>query len=229
MVAIWQVTALAIVVGVVTRLACRRRPHLAYVLWMLVLLKCLTPPLWSSPTGCFSWAQLRVVQVESEVRSGDADATADFGDRQRVATVFGHRDFLHRPHDSSPAVAPAMPVSPIVATSPASSWWDRVSIATILAAVWLVGSLGLAGLLRWKWAAYRRALKHSAVTADAEIQLLAAQLGERLGLRRRVRIMVTTEPIGPAVFGLLRPAVVLPQGNRWRQTSPLSHWERGRG
>ncbi len=38
---IWQVTALAAVVGVVTRLFCRRRPHLAYVLWMLVVLKCL--------------------------------------------------------------------------------------------------------------------------------------------------------------------------------------------
>ena len=74
---IWQVTALAAFVGVVTRLFCRRRPHLAYVLWMLVLLKCLTPPLWSSPTGCFSWAQLRVVPAESEVRSGNADATAD--------------------------------------------------------------------------------------------------------------------------------------------------------
>ena len=115
---IWQVTALAIVVGIVTRLACRRRPHLAYVLWMLVLLKCLTPPLWSSPTGCFSWAQLRVVPAQSEVRSGDTDATADFDDQQRVATVLGHRDFFHHPHGSSPAVAPALPASPIVATSP---------------------------------------------------------------------------------------------------------------
>ena len=91
---IWQVTALAAVVGIVTRLCCRRRPHLAYVLWMLVVLKCLTPPLWSSPTGCFSWAQLHVVPAESEVRSGDADATADFGDQQRVATVFGQPGFF---------------------------------------------------------------------------------------------------------------------------------------
>ncbi len=54
---LWQVTALALLVGAVARFGCRRRPHLAYVLWMLVALKCLTPPLWSSSLGFFSWAQ----------------------------------------------------------------------------------------------------------------------------------------------------------------------------
>ena len=51
----WQVTLVVLVVAVATRFACRQRPHLAYILWMVVLLKCLTPPLWSSPTGVFSW------------------------------------------------------------------------------------------------------------------------------------------------------------------------------
>ena len=40
-----QVTVLIAVVGLLAGLFCRRRPHLAYVLWILVLLKCLTPPL----------------------------------------------------------------------------------------------------------------------------------------------------------------------------------------
>ena len=52
----WQVTVLIVAVGFATHLVCRRRPHLAYVLWLLVILKCVTPPLWSSPAGVFSWA-----------------------------------------------------------------------------------------------------------------------------------------------------------------------------
>jgi hypothetical protein len=48
-----QVTALILAVGLLTRLGCRQRPHLAYVLWMVVIAKCLTPPLWSSPLGVF--------------------------------------------------------------------------------------------------------------------------------------------------------------------------------
>ena len=34
---IWQVTAVAIAVGVFTKICCRTRPHLAYALWLLGL------------------------------------------------------------------------------------------------------------------------------------------------------------------------------------------------
>jgi len=57
---LWQVTVLALLVALVVRLAGRHRPHLTYLLWLLVVIKCLTPPLWSSPAGVFSWALLRV-------------------------------------------------------------------------------------------------------------------------------------------------------------------------
>src|SRR5712691_10490672 len=52
---LWQVTIVAWVVGMVARFGCRRRPHLAYLLWMLIVLKTLTPPMVASPTGLFSW------------------------------------------------------------------------------------------------------------------------------------------------------------------------------
>src|ERR1051325_11150246 len=52
---LWQVTIVALVLGMVARFACRRWPHLAYLLWMLVVIKALTPPMVASPTGLFSW------------------------------------------------------------------------------------------------------------------------------------------------------------------------------
>ena len=52
---LWQVTLTIVVVALGGRLACRRRPHLAYLLWMLVVVKALVPPLLTSPTGLFSW------------------------------------------------------------------------------------------------------------------------------------------------------------------------------
>src|ERR1700722_14103225 len=51
-----QLSIAIALVAIVTRLFCRNRPHLAYALWLLVLIKALTPPIWSSPTGLFSWA-----------------------------------------------------------------------------------------------------------------------------------------------------------------------------
>ena len=61
-----QVTVVILFVAIVVRLCCRQRPHLAYLLWMLVLVKCLTPPIWSSPVGLFSWAQVQVDVVDGQ-------------------------------------------------------------------------------------------------------------------------------------------------------------------
>lgn len=60
---LWQVTVVAIIVASLVGIFGRQRPHLAYLLWMLVIAKCLTPPLWSSPTGLFSWMQVETHQV----------------------------------------------------------------------------------------------------------------------------------------------------------------------
>src|SRR5687767_11318403 len=51
-----QLTIVIAAVAVTTALFCRRRPHAAYALWLIALAKCGTPPVWSSPTGGFSWA-----------------------------------------------------------------------------------------------------------------------------------------------------------------------------
>ena len=51
-----QLSVAIMIVGLLTRFVCRRRPELVYALWMLVLLKSLTPPIWNSPIGIFSWA-----------------------------------------------------------------------------------------------------------------------------------------------------------------------------
>ena len=53
---LWQVTVVALGIGALVRLCCRDRPRLAYALWMLVVVKSIVPPFWSSPTGLFSWA-----------------------------------------------------------------------------------------------------------------------------------------------------------------------------
>src|SRR5690348_10943883 len=53
----WQVTSLILVVALIARTIGPNRPHLASVLWLVVLLKCVTPPVWSSPSGLFCWLQ----------------------------------------------------------------------------------------------------------------------------------------------------------------------------
>jgi beta-lactamase regulating signal transducer with metallopeptidase domain len=208
---IWQVTLLLAIVAVATRVVCRRRPHLAYMLWVLVVLKCLTPPLWSSPVGCFSWAQCRVEHAESAAAGNDVAATTAASENVRPEPVVP--EVLHEPRaeDSYEVVTSDRLPETAAAELPTASGRNRVSFAAIVAACWIAGSLGLAGLMGWKWLGYRRVLRHSAVATVAAIERRTAQLAEQLGLRRKVRVVVTSEPIGPAVFGLLRPVIVLPE------------------
>ena len=44
----------------------------------------------------------------------------------------------------------------------------------------------------------------------ADLELLAVQTADRLGLRRPVPVRILSAAIGPAVFGLWRPVVVIP-------------------
>ena len=63
---LWQVT---ILIGLVTAINLwfrRLNPHLATLLWLVVLVKCITPPIWSSPSSLYSWMQPRVLQQHSE-------------------------------------------------------------------------------------------------------------------------------------------------------------------
>jgi beta-lactamase regulating signal transducer with metallopeptidase domain len=72
---IWQVTVLIVVVSLLARIAAANRPQLAFALWLVVLLKCVAPPLWSSPSGAFCWLQPPCVTnqfQESQVASTNA-------------------------------------------------------------------------------------------------------------------------------------------------------------
>ena len=85
---LWQVSAMALVTALIVRTCCGRRPHLAYLLCGLVLVKSLTPPLWSSPIGLFSWLQSEVQVTPTNMwqdteASHDQLARRDSADRNR--------------------------------------------------------------------------------------------------------------------------------------------------
>lgn len=56
-----QVTLLIVLVGLAHRLLADRAPGLTLWLWMLVIVKAVTPPIFSSPLGLFSWLQAPAV------------------------------------------------------------------------------------------------------------------------------------------------------------------------
>lgn len=76
-----------------------------------------------------------------------------------------------------------------------------------------VGSVRLITALRY----VSRLRSEGAPIRDAELSVIAGQLGERLGLRRHVEFIESTAIASPAALGWRRPAIVLPVA--WRSWS----------
>src|SRR5579872_1768559 len=73
---LWQVTMVAAAVTVLTMSVCRRRPRLAYLLGLVVLVKCWVPPLWSSRLGVFCWPPLSQNTSLTGLSAEEAPATS---------------------------------------------------------------------------------------------------------------------------------------------------------
>ncbi|USF27820.1 hypothetical protein N510_002777 [Firmicutes bacterium ASF500] len=96
---------------------------------------------------------------------------------------------------------------------PAPARRPSLSPAQIALGVWL---LGAAAFLAWTGAAHLRFLRWlrrwAAPVTGGEAIAAFNQLGDRLGLDRRPRLLVCQGLKAPMLAGLLRPAILLPPG-----------------
>lgn len=190
----WQVTLLILVVALATRLFAKDRAHLAHLLWLVVLIKCLTPPVCASPGGVFS---------RMEAWFSDEPAVAAVAPDELIVSIGSPLETEAAPRRLARAVPPE---------AVGFDWTEYVEIvlwAFILS--WPVGVVLTATVFTWRWTAAVRRIHRSSRAADSEIQQLFTVLQRRLKIRRRVRLLITESPFGPAVVGTFRPTVVLPE------------------
>ncbi|MEX2121988.1 MAG: M56 family metallopeptidase [Pirellulales bacterium] len=203
-------------IGLATHWFCKRRPHLAYVLWMVVLVKCLAPPLWSSPTGVFSWAapglatarpvERATAKQPNDVAAIPSPARADRTPKQEPARG---QPLPRTSPDSARSSLEVRTADPAV--MPGAVPTRITHLGAVLGMVWLAGAAVYAGLVSVTAAGCWRTIRYSQVPVDESLTALAAELGGRLGIRRSVRLSVISEPLGPMTYGWRRPTVVMPR------------------
>jgi len=189
----WQIAAVALFAVIASRLGAHSRSHLALLLWTVVFVKCLIPPLWSSPLGVFSWVQLQIEPTPVLVTAP-------------AETAAGRGMF----------VAPS-PAADSAAGGQKGGFWglpplgSRPSGAGLLSSLWLAGALAVAGTVLVRGRQGRRWIERTRVPVDPDWQRRLANLGGRLGLRQRVELIVCGAPLGPAATGVFRPRLILPR------------------
>jgi beta-lactamase regulating signal transducer with metallopeptidase domain/type II secretory pathway component GspD/PulD (secretin) len=192
---LWQ-SSLLIAVLFAFDLASRRkvRASIRYALWLVVLLKLLLPPTLALPTSLAWWVR--------------PAAPAAAPPKPELPTTF-----LVHYSDASPGIV-TIPVEPNFAPPPGLSlssdgWmvlgWAAISFALL---AWL--------LVRW-WIVARAVRRATPASSRLREWLISARSTARVS--RNVELRVTTRTISPAVCGVFRPVILLPQSLVARLTS----------
>jgi beta-lactamase regulating signal transducer with metallopeptidase domain len=202
-------TLLALVAASVS-LVCRR-PALVHGLWLLVLLKLLTPPL--LPVT-LPWPLVDVpARSEATLEHPGHDGAvptpaADVADEApRPAEVVESQETTPRKplrvlDRSSPQ--PAGEPAQRVARAWALSWQGVVS------ALWLTGSLTWLTLAVLRIGRFRRVLRH-AHRASADLQEQTRRLAQSLGLAHGPEVWCVSAPVSPLLWALAgKPRILLP-------------------
>lgn len=108
-----------------------------------------------------------------------------------------------------PAIAPAIPLTTTAAsTAAAKPRWTWTQWAAL---VWAIGAAGFAGAAAFSYLRFRRSLRGARVVENGDLLALAHEAAEEMGRRRLPVILETSRVTTPALFGLLRPRLLLPE------------------
>jgi len=181
---LWQSSALIAALFVVDFVLRRRvRAAVRYALWLVLLVKLLLPPSLALPTGVAWWL---FPSVATPAKPHVTKFVVSYG----------------------ADAAPSLPTQPIPVFTPPPRPLMSAPAWTIL--VWSTISLGLLVWLTARWRQVVRDVK-CATSAPAWLNELFDEAKDMIGLRRLVRLRLTDQAMSPAVCGLFRPAILLPQ------------------
>ncbi len=209
---VWQVALTAAIVWIVTKKFAQNQPQMAHLLWGLVLLKVITPPIWSSPTSVFSWLGYgsHSQQIVQPVLDNTSPRSGSFASTLTIR-VQRETETSSRTDDASPA----QEGSEMLASNE-PNW-----VIGGMLKIWIFGVcfLVVVSVVRlasfWCWVRgneHRRKISNQESRRALEERMQAAThaTAVKLGIYRKIRVRLIDAPIGPAVVGLFRPTIVLP-------------------
>jgi beta-lactamase regulating signal transducer with metallopeptidase domain len=205
-------TVLAVLAAIVGRVI--RRPALTHAVWLLVLVKLVTPPLrvvefeWPSSEPARTAAVAASLPEERAVRiQPEPEFGAALEDGEIAVPEFGLSEPLPLPLDirSAPAKTPNRHELP---SMPGFSW------TSLLAACWLAGSAAWLLLVAFRTHRFQSVLRE-ARPAPQELRAEVRRLGHRLGLRQCPSVWLAPGRVSPMLWWL---------GGRARLYLPANLW-----
>jgi len=185
----------------------RVRAVLRYCVWMLVFVKLVLPTSFAFPTGIGYWL-------------GDY-VTAWSAAREESPRSLNPAEVKAAPTEvaaTEPALTKASRVEPSSLSAadashrlePARPKFERIAWQSLVFLGWLIGVLVLTVLLLCR-ARFVRQLLEQSEQPDQKLRCLLSRCRELVGVRANVGLKVSTRLTSPAVCGLFRPTILLPE------------------
>ena len=196
---LWQVTLLFVVCLAATTCLRRLSVRFAAIVWLVFFVKCLTPPLVTSPTSLLGYVTPSVIS-ESSARQVVVIPSVGATQPDKITLQNSKND----------------PSSAGVTFNSMGQWLSPI----VLGCVWAIGAVGFAGLAALQ---YRRVLgglrsPESLKTESwrfqdrmLEAERLVETFSARLDFRDEVCLRITEGNTGPFSYGVLTPTIALPK------------------
>ena len=183
-----QGTVLVILIVIIQKILRRRLPvHWHYLLWLLLLIRLAVPWLPESKISIFnlvprSVQQGRIIESFSQSRSADPMGF-----------------YMHaRSADAQQTIKESEAFS--------------VRFLRALPVVWLIGTVLIAGYVFMRSIGMWRTVKRERPITDSEILDLLEDCKMQMGVETIIGVIVSDRIKSPALFGFVRPRLLLPQG-----------------
>jgi beta-lactamase regulating signal transducer with metallopeptidase domain len=206
--------ALALVAFMVGRLV--KRPALAHGLWLLVLLKLITPPLWHVP---IDWPRAEIVQAPIELpiepvqppQTEALDSELPPVEPLPLDVAIADPDPLTIPPPESDAGIVVPELSFEETTSVRWPPWP-----VMVGSVWLGGTalyLAIAGL---RLRRFRRLMRHAAIASD-DLREKARQMAGKFHVGAVPEVWMIPGPVSPMLWAFLGRARILLPSQLWNK------------
>ncbi len=173
-----------------------KRPMLAHLLWLLVLAKLITPPLWSVSMVTLPGASPSFAEWSAELATSHPEAFL--------------ADGIEGPAVLSPGKVLANGQELGAGDPAARAWIAPLKLALVL--LWAIGSLVVLGWSLLRIVRFHRLLRQASLPAPVPVVKLAAELAGRLGLGRTPTVQLTGARMSPMVWWVGgRVRVILPE------------------
>jgi bla regulator protein BlaR1 len=223
----WQASVLIVLV-LLAQWVFRRQlaPRWRYALWLLVLIRLALPIAPESSWSVFnlapeSWAKsFSTDHPASEIQPRISAASLPWGARSAAPTgqptnaeanpIFSSASSITNNEVGRAVLRPPLADTPLRTTRPADATAVRLSL--ILSTVWLFGALLFAGFTFWFPLRLNRQLANQHSLVNPAVREVLAECQRVMRVRRVLPVVQSQAVRGPALMGLIRPWLLLPEG-----------------